>query len=101
MASVDRSIFRKRALDKYMQRQELHVILRLVSPRMFVFLWALLLLSIGAGALCLVYPGTSYRPGKRGSCTAEGSQWENWEGDRRLDYFTARSAGKSESRAAS
>lgn len=51
MASVDRSIFRKRALDKYMQRQELHVILRLVSPRMFVFLWALLLLSIGAGTL--------------------------------------------------
>jgi len=51
MASVDRSIFRKRALDKYMQRRELHVILRLVSPRMFVFLWALLLLSIGAAAL--------------------------------------------------
>ena len=51
MASVDRSIFRKRALDKYMQRRELHVILRLVSPRMFVFLWALLLLFLGAGAL--------------------------------------------------
>jgi hypothetical protein len=51
MATVDRSIFRKRALDKYMQRQEAHVVLRLVSPRMFVFLWALLLLSVGAGAL--------------------------------------------------
>ena len=51
MATVDRSIFRKRALDKYMQRQELHVILRLVSPRMFLFLWALLLLAFGAGAL--------------------------------------------------
>lgn len=52
MASVDRSsIFRQRALDKYMQRQELHVILRLVSPRMFKFLWILLLLVVGAGAL--------------------------------------------------
>ncbi|HEY5002286.1 MAG TPA: hypothetical protein VII61_03995 [Ktedonobacteraceae bacterium] len=51
MATVDRSIFRKRALDKYMQRKELHVILRLVSPRMFLFLWVLLLLSVGAGAI--------------------------------------------------
>lgn len=51
MATVDRSIFRKRALDKYMQKQELHVILRLVSPRMFMFLWVLLLLAFGAGAL--------------------------------------------------
>jgi hypothetical protein len=51
MATVDRSIFRKRALDKYMQRQEQNVVLQLVSPRMFVFLWALLLLAVGAGAL--------------------------------------------------
>jgi hypothetical protein len=51
MATLDRSIFRKRAIDKYMQRREMHVILRLVSPRMFVFLWILLLLSVGAGVL--------------------------------------------------
>jgi hypothetical protein len=51
MATVDRSIFRKRALDKYMQRQEQNVVLQLVSPRMFVFLWALLLLAVGAGYL--------------------------------------------------
>ncbi len=51
MATVDHSIFRKRAVEKYMQRRELNVILRLVSPRMFVFLWALLLLAVGAGAL--------------------------------------------------
>ena len=43
MATVDRSIFRKRAVEKYMQRQEMHVVLRLVSPRMFLFLWLLLL----------------------------------------------------------
>jgi hypothetical protein len=49
--SLDRSIFRQRAIDKYMQRQELHVILRLVSPRMFKFLWVLLLLAVCAGAL--------------------------------------------------
>jgi hypothetical protein len=51
MATVDRSIFRKRAVEKYMQRQEMHTILRLVSPRMFVFLWLMLLLAVGAGAL--------------------------------------------------
>ncbi|MBV9390769.1 MAG: hypothetical protein JO011_13600 [Ktedonobacteraceae bacterium] len=51
MATVDRSIFRKRAIEKYMQRQEMHVVLRLVSPRMFVCLWALLLLAVCAGAL--------------------------------------------------
>lgn len=51
MATVDRSIFRKRAVEKYMQRQEMHVVLRLVSPRMFVFMWMLLLLAVGAGTL--------------------------------------------------
>ena len=89
MASVDRSIFRKRALDKYMQRQELHVILRLVSPRMFVFLWALLLLSIGAGALVWSIQEPVVIQGKGVCCAAESSQWENWEGDCRVDYFTA------------
>ena len=51
MATVDRSIFRERAVEKYMQRKEKNVVLRLVSPRMFVFLWLLLLLAVGAGAL--------------------------------------------------
>ncbi len=51
MAALDRAIFRERAIEKYTQRQELHVILRLVSPRMFVFLWALFLLFLGAAAL--------------------------------------------------
>ncbi|HEX7737413.1 MAG TPA: hypothetical protein VF458_21375 [Ktedonobacteraceae bacterium] len=51
MATLDRSIFRQRALDRYMLRQEGHVVLRLVSPRVFLSLWLLLLLAVGAGAL--------------------------------------------------
>ncbi|GAC1696782.1 MAG: hypothetical protein PVS3B1_35220 [Ktedonobacteraceae bacterium] len=51
MAALDKSIFRERAIEKYMRRREIHVILRLVSPRMFLFLWALLLLAVCGGAL--------------------------------------------------
>lgn len=51
MATTDRSIFRQRAIDKYMQRQEGHVVLRLVSPRVFLSLWLLLLLAIGGSIL--------------------------------------------------
>src|SRR5436309_1517404 len=51
MASLDHSIFRKRAVEKHIQKRERHVILRLVSPPMFIFLWALLLLSVGVGGL--------------------------------------------------
>ncbi|HXR66305.1 MAG TPA: hypothetical protein VN729_10295 [Ktedonobacteraceae bacterium] len=51
MAAPDRSIFRSRAIDRYMQRQEGHVVLRLVSPRMFFSLWLLLLLAVGGGVL--------------------------------------------------
>lgn len=51
MASSNRSIFRERAIEKYVQRQELNVVLRLVSPPIYKFLWALLLLSVCAGVL--------------------------------------------------
>lgn len=51
MATADRSLFRQRAIDKYMQRQERHVVLRLASPRVFLSLWLLLLLAIGGGVL--------------------------------------------------
>jgi len=51
MATQDRSIFRPRAIEKHVQRQELQVMLRLVSPPMFRFLWVLLLLTICAGVL--------------------------------------------------
>ena len=51
VATSNQSIFRQRAIDKYMQRQEGHVVLRLVSPRMFLSLWLLLLLAVGGGVL--------------------------------------------------
>ncbi|GHO97648.1 hypothetical protein KSF_076960 [Reticulibacter mediterranei] len=51
MAALDRSIFRQRAVEKHIQKRERHVILRLVSPPMFVFLWVLLALSVAGGAL--------------------------------------------------
>ncbi len=51
MAALDQSIFRKRAIEKYIQKQERHVILRLVSPPMFICLWALLVLAVCAGGL--------------------------------------------------
>lgn len=51
MATPDRSIFRQRALDHYMQRQDGHVVLRLVSPHMFLSLWLLLLLAVSGGVL--------------------------------------------------
>ena len=50
MPALDQSIFRKRAIEKYVQKQERHVILRLVSPPMFMCLWALLLLAVCGGA---------------------------------------------------
>lgn len=51
MATPDRSIFRQRAIDNYMQKQESHVVLRLVSPRVFLSLWLLLLLAVSGGVL--------------------------------------------------
>jgi hypothetical protein len=51
MAALDNSIFRQRAVEKHIQKRERHIILRLVSPPMFVFLWALLALAVAGGAL--------------------------------------------------
>ena len=49
--ALDKSIFRERAIEKYMRRREIHVILRMVSPPMFLFLWGLLLLAVCGGAV--------------------------------------------------
>lgn len=51
MASLDKSIFRERAIEKYMRRREIHVVLRLVSPPMFLFLWGLILLAVCGGVV--------------------------------------------------
>ncbi|GCE15337.1 hypothetical protein [Tengunoibacter tsumagoiensis] len=51
----ERSIFRERAIEAYMYRQELQVLLRLASPPIFLFLWALLLLTCaGAFLICTI-----------------------------------------------
>ena len=49
MTDPTRSIFRQRAIAKYVQRQERQVMLRQISPPVFGFLWLLLLLLVGAG----------------------------------------------------
>jgi hypothetical protein len=51
MAAWERSIFREQAIKKYIQRQEQSVLLRVISPPAFVFLWILLLLFLGMGIL--------------------------------------------------
>jgi hypothetical protein len=51
MPALDRSIFRERAIEKYMRRQEINVVLRLVSPRVSRFLWVLCLLFFAVGVL--------------------------------------------------
>lgn len=45
------SIFRDSALKKYRQRQEQGVLLRVASPPMWVLLWAVLFLLLGAAGL--------------------------------------------------
>ncbi len=51
MAGPDRTIFRERAIEKYIQRQDLHAILRLVSPPVCRCLWAIILLGCVGGVL--------------------------------------------------
>lgn len=49
MESKRQSIFREKALEKYLRKQEQTILLRLASPPMFAFFWILLLLLLGAG----------------------------------------------------
>jgi hypothetical protein len=51
MASPKQAIFREHALKQYLRRQNQGIILRLVSPPIFVFCWILLLLLLAAGVL--------------------------------------------------
>ena len=47
MGETQRSIFRARAMQHYLHRQERDILPRLVSPPLFLFLWiVLVLLSI-------------------------------------------------------
>jgi hypothetical protein len=51
VAGPDRSIFRERAIEKHIHRREPQILLRVASPPVFRFLWILLVLFAGVGAL--------------------------------------------------
>ena len=48
MTNLNHSTFRKRAIEKYMRREEQDILLQLASPPMFAFLWILVFFSLGA-----------------------------------------------------
>ena len=53
MNQVKRSIFRKEAIEEYIHEQENKVLLKFVSPRLFICLWVILVLLSGLGVwLC-------------------------------------------------
>ncbi|GHO43746.1 hypothetical protein [Ktedonospora formicarum] len=51
MASTKNNIFREDAYKRYLQRQEQGIVLRLVAPPTWIFLWLLLVLFLGATIL--------------------------------------------------
>jgi hypothetical protein len=56
MRATQRSIFRSEALQHYIQNQEKVVLPRLVSPRIFIYLWILALTLMVAGAIIAFWP---------------------------------------------
>jgi hypothetical protein len=56
MRATQRSIFRSEALQHYIQNQEKVVLPRLISPRIFVYLWILALTLMVAGAIIAFWP---------------------------------------------
>ena len=53
---TSRSIFRAEALQRYRENQEKVVLPRLVSPRVFAYLWIVALLLLLAGSLVAFWP---------------------------------------------
>src|SRR3954466_13308003 len=51
MKPYNRTIFRRKAWETYVGKQEQTVLPRLVTPRVFVFFWLLLGLLLGAGSI--------------------------------------------------
>jgi len=54
--NVNRTIFRSEALDHYIQNQEKVELPRLISVRLFRYLWLIALLLMAAGALVAFWP---------------------------------------------
>ncbi len=55
LPSTGRTIFRSEARQRYVQNQEKMVLPRLVSPRVFVYLWILALLLTVAGSIIALW----------------------------------------------
>lgn len=55
-APAERSIFRAAALQRYRETQDRVVLPRLVSPRVFAYLWILVLILILAGSVIAFWP---------------------------------------------
>jgi hypothetical protein len=56
MPTSGHSIFRAEARRRYMHNQEKVVLPRLVSPKVFVYLWILALLFMAAGSIIAFWP---------------------------------------------
>ena len=63
MNDIPRSIFRREAVRRYMERREQTILPRFVSPRVFYYLWALLGLLLAGGAIAWVTPVPTYASG--------------------------------------
>lgn len=61
-AAAPRMIFRREALQRYIQNQERVVLPRLVTPRGFRALWVLALLTLIAGLLISFWPWLDLLP---------------------------------------
>lgn len=55
-ADINRAIFRSEALDHYIQNQQKVELPRLISVKLFRYLWLVALLSMAAGALIVFWP---------------------------------------------
>ncbi len=56
LAPTERSIFRAEALQRYRENQDKVVLPRLISPRVFGFLWILAILLLLAGSMVAFWP---------------------------------------------
>lgn len=63
MNDVPRSIFRRQAVQRYMERHEQTVLPKFVSPRIFYYLWALLVLLLAGGVIAWATPIPTYASG--------------------------------------
>ena len=76
MVPQKHAIFRENALKKYTERREPDIVLRLVTPPTFLFLWILLLLFLCAGVLAWSIHVPTYSIGQ-GILVEQGNSQQN------------------------